>query len=77
MHDYDLPGMKVLHFAFGDDMPKSGYVPHHHVPNAVVYTGTHDNNTTRGWFRKRPTRRRPQTTVGVPAALGYGQKRGQ
>lgn len=52
MHDYDLPGMKVLHFAFGDDMPKSGYVPHHHVPNAVVYTGTHDNNTTRGWFEK-------------------------
>lgn len=52
MHDYDLPGMKVLHFAFGEDMPKSGYVPHHHVPNAVVYTGTHDNNTTRGWFEK-------------------------
>ena len=52
MHDYELPGMKVLHFAFGDDMPKSGYVPHHHVPNAVVYTGTHDNNTTRGWFEK-------------------------
>ncbi len=52
MHDYALPGMKVLHFAFGDDMPKSGYVPHHHVPNAVVYTGTHDNNTTRGWFEK-------------------------
>ena len=52
MHDFALPGMKVLHFAFGDDMPQSGYIPHHHIPNAVVYTGTHDNNTTRGWYQK-------------------------
>lgn len=52
MQEYALPGMKVLHFAFGNDMSQSGYVPHHHVPNAVVYTGTHDNNTTRGWYQK-------------------------
>ena len=50
MNEYELPGMKVLHFAFGDDMPNSGYIPHRHVPNSVVYTGTHDNNTTRGWY---------------------------
>lgn len=50
MDKYDLPGMKVLLFAFGDGMPKSPYVPHHHTVNSIIYTGTHDNNTVRGWF---------------------------
>ncbi len=47
--DNGLPGMKVLHFAFGGGADNP-YLPHHHVPNAVAYTGTHDNNTTMGWF---------------------------
>ncbi|ASZ14183.1 4-alpha-glucanotransferase [Chitinophaga pendula] len=47
---YQLPGMHVLQFAFGKDMATSTHIPHHHRANAVVYTGTHDNNTTRGWF---------------------------
>ncbi len=47
-----LPGMKVLQFAFGDDMPQSGYIPHNYERNFVVYSGTHDNNTTVGWWRK-------------------------
>ncbi|MBB5394762.1 malto-oligosyltrehalose synthase [Mucilaginibacter sp. AK015] len=46
-----LPGMKVLQFAFGHDIAKSGYAPHHHAPNNFVYTGTHDNNTTLGWLQ--------------------------
>ncbi len=46
---FDLPGMKVLQFAF-DAGPGNPYLPHNHVPNAVVYTGTHDNNTSLGWF---------------------------
>lgn len=45
-----LPGMKVLQFAFEDDFPESIHLPHHHSNNFVVYTGTHDNNTTRGWI---------------------------
>ena len=45
-----FPGMRVLLFAFGDDFPDSSFLPHHHATNAVVYTGTHDNNTVRGWF---------------------------
>ncbi|TWR31530.1 malto-oligosyltrehalose synthase [Mucilaginibacter pallidiroseus] len=49
---YNLPGMKVLQFAFGDDIATSGHVPHHHQANYIVYTGTHDNNTTLGWFRQ-------------------------
>ena len=43
-----LPGMRVLQFAFYD--VDSLHLPHHHVPNALVYTGTHDNDTTRGWW---------------------------
>jgi malto-oligosyltrehalose synthase/4-alpha-glucanotransferase len=50
MDEFDLPGMKVMQFAFGDDMPQSAYAPHHHIQNSFVYTGTHDNNTTLGWY---------------------------
>jgi 4-alpha-glucanotransferase len=46
---FDFPGMKVLQFAFDGD-PANGYLPHHHVQNCVVYTGTHDNDTSVGWF---------------------------
>lgn len=55
MEKYGFPGMKVLLFAFGDDTWTNPYAPHNHVPNSVVYTGTHDNNTTRGWFEKDAT----------------------
>ena len=48
----EFPGMKVLQFAFEENMPQSDYIPHRYEPNFVVYTGTHDNNTTRGWFRQ-------------------------
>jgi len=52
MQHFGLPGMKVLLFAFGEDNPKHPYLPHNYEKNAVVYTGTHDNNTVRGWFEK-------------------------
>jgi len=55
MHSFDFPGMKVLLFAFGDDLPTNPYAPHNLVRNCVVYTGTHDNNTVRGWFEKELT----------------------
>lgn len=47
---YALPGMKILQFAFDSD-DANPYLPHHHPHNCVVYTGTHDNDTTLGWFR--------------------------
>jgi 4-alpha-glucanotransferase len=50
MHRFGLPGMRVLLFAFGDGDSANIYLPHNHVRNCVVYTGTHDNNTVRGWF---------------------------
>jgi 4-alpha-glucanotransferase len=52
MHHFGLPGMKVLLFAFGEDDPMHPYLPHTYEENAVVYTGTHDNNTVRGWFER-------------------------
>ena len=48
---YNFPGMKLLIFAFGEDLPTNPYTPHNHVKNCIVYTGTHDNNTIRGWFK--------------------------
>jgi 4-alpha-glucanotransferase len=50
LHETGFPGMKLLHFAFGGDA-MNPYLPHNYAdPNCVVYTGTHDNDTTRGWF---------------------------
>jgi 4-alpha-glucanotransferase len=45
---FDLPGMKVLQFGFSE--PDNPFLPHNYIPNCVAYTGTHDNDTTRGWF---------------------------
>lgn len=45
---FGLPGMRILQFAF-DGSAGNSYLPHNHVPNSIVYTGTHDNNTTVGW----------------------------
>ncbi len=53
-----LPGMRVLQFAFGDNSPANPYLPHNYPRNCVVYTGTHDNNTTVGWFRDEDSRYR-------------------
>lgn len=50
--EFDFAGMKVLQFAFGDNMTTSDYIPHNYTTNFVVYTGTHDNNTTVGWWLK-------------------------
>jgi 4-alpha-glucanotransferase len=55
MRRFDLPGMKVLLFAFGPDMASNDYAPHRHVKNCIVYPGTHDNNTIRGWFDEDAT----------------------
>ncbi len=56
-HQYNLPGMKILHFAFGgeEDNP---YLPHHIESNSVAYTGTHDNDTTVGWYNSLDEKQR-------------------
>jgi 4-alpha-glucanotransferase len=55
IHHFGFPGMKILLFAFGDDVATNPYVPHNLVRNSIVYTGTHDNNTVRGWFEHDTT----------------------
>jgi 4-alpha-glucanotransferase len=50
MDHFQFPGMKVLLFAFGPDMPLNPYVPHNFSRNFVAYTGTHDINSVKGWF---------------------------
>lgn len=55
---YSFPGMKILQFAFGSG-PCNPYLPHNHLKNCVVYTGTHDNDTTAGWLNSlSPAERR-------------------
>ena len=46
---FDFPGMRILQFAFGADTSNS-FLPHNYMQNTAAYTGTHDNETTRGWF---------------------------
>jgi 4-alpha-glucanotransferase len=50
---YDLPGMKVLQFGFDGDAANP-YLPHTWGPNEIAYTGTHDNDTSAGWFAAAP-----------------------
>jgi len=50
-----FPGMCVLQFAFDDKLPGNPFAPHNHTKNSVVFTGTHDNNTFRGWFQQEAT----------------------
>jgi 4-alpha-glucanotransferase len=47
---FGFPGMRILQFAFGTDPQADEFKPYSFEPNSVVYTGTHDNDTTVGWF---------------------------
>jgi len=49
---FDFPGMRILQFAFGGDTD-SHDLPHNYIKNCVAYTGTHDNDTTVGWFNSK------------------------
>ncbi|MDY6849112.1 MAG: 4-alpha-glucanotransferase [Thermodesulfobacteriota bacterium] len=64
---FAFPGMKVLHFAF-DGGPDNPYLPHNIERNSVVYTGTHDNDTTLGWWNSRSKKEKDA----VRAYLGHG-----
>lgn len=49
---YGLPGMNILQYAFGGTEGEDRFVPDQYVERSVTYTGTHDNNTTRGWYQE-------------------------
>jgi 4-alpha-glucanotransferase len=50
LEKFNFPGMKVLQFAFNEDIGQNPYILHHHSKNSIVFSGTHDNNTSIGWF---------------------------
>jgi 4-alpha-glucanotransferase len=54
---FGLPGMRILQFAFAGDA-SDRFLPHNHEPDAVVYTGTHDNDTVAGWWATATDRER-------------------
>lgn len=67
---FGIPGMLILQFAF-DGGPHNPYLPHNHDPNNVVYTGTHDNDTTVSWFEDLSGEQKAQVyrTLGNPASV--------
>jgi 4-alpha-glucanotransferase len=52
-NEFHLPGMAVLQFAFGKDPQSPDFTPHNFVRNLVAYTGTHDNDTSMGWWHSQ------------------------
>jgi 4-alpha-glucanotransferase len=54
---FALPGMKIFQFAFASD-PEDPFLPHNYPVNCVAYTGTHDNDTVRGWYETAPEKER-------------------
>ena len=68
---FDLPGMAILQFAF-DGSKDNPYLPDNHMTRSVVYTGTHDNDTTVGWFNSLDA----QTRAHVIEVVGSGSMPG-
>ncbi|MDB5349971.1 MAG: 4-alpha-glucanotransferase [Planctomycetota bacterium] len=60
---FNLPGMRILQFAFGDDPMADEYLPYKYIGHCVVYTGTHDNDTTVGWFTAPTTNTTQSATL--------------
>ncbi len=67
---FDLPGMKVLQFAF-EDLDDNVMMPEHHPENAICYPGTHDNNTALGWYQNaaRPNQQKARDFLNSGSAL--------
>ena len=64
---FELPGIRVFQFGF-DGNPCNPHLPHNYVPNTVAYTGTHDNNTTRGWYESLPEQVRQAARIYAASA---------
>ena len=63
-----LPGMLVLQFGFDPDDPRGPHRIENHVENRIVYTGTHDADTVRGWYESLPDARREEVDAAIAAA---------
>jgi len=65
----NLPGMRIVQFAFTGD-PKEPFLPHNHIKHCVVYTGTHDNDTAHGWYERVPEQEKSFTGAILIAMAG-------
>lgn len=72
---YQLPGIRILQFAFGTDDMKSSFIPEAYDQSCVAYTGTHDNDTIVGWFHSVPGRNSTRSQAEIDSekanALAY------
>lgn len=71
---FSLPGMAILQFAFGTDPASPGFRPHNYSRNLVVYTGTHDNDTTVGWWTSSGDGDSTRTSEQILAERDYCRK---
>jgi 4-alpha-glucanotransferase len=71
--EFHVPGTRVLQFAF-DGSPNNPHLPHNCAPNTVVYTGTHDNNTSRGWYEELPDSQRQNLWHYLKRSGGEGRE---
>lgn len=73
--DFQLPGIRIMQFAFGTDPMKATFLPESYEDNCVAYTGTHDNDTVVGWFNSQPgsgsTRNAEEIASERAAVLAY------
>jgi 4-alpha-glucanotransferase len=67
---FGLPGMAILQFAFGTDPQAPDFRPHNHHRSLVVYTGTHDNDTTAGWWANGASKREREAVRVYTGATG-------
>ena len=74
MEQLGFPGMAVLQFAFGAASPASDFLPHNYTRNQLVYTGTHDNNTTVGWWTGTGTQDSTRTSQEVNQERAFALK---
>lgn len=68
MKRFGFPGMKVLMFAFGPDLPTHPYAPHNYTQHCTVYTGTHDTKTVKDWFMSETN---PEDRKRLSAYVGH------
>ncbi|WP_208596288.1 4-alpha-glucanotransferase [Desulfovermiculus halophilus] len=66
-----FPGMRILQMAFGNDPKAAEYRPHNHIQRSVVYTATHDHNTSVGWFTSDPGTQSTQSREEIEAERRY------
>ncbi|MEW6129005.1 MAG: 4-alpha-glucanotransferase [Acidobacteriota bacterium] len=74
--DFQFPGMKILQFGLGGDA-RNTYLPHHYPRNAVVYTGTHDNDTVVGWYQEKLQSENPHSRRELNFCLKYLNSTGE